>query len=158
MSTSGAAGSIEFDRSVIGVDVPVGSHRVTREEIIAYARAMGETNPLYVDEVAAKAGPYGDIIAPPGFYHSMRFSQMPDPRVQFGDRNAGYIAGQSIQYFEPVRAGDTISARSQVADVYTKTGRTGALVFVVRRTTYTNQHGRTVMIVDASNVRGETSR
>ena len=158
MSSGGVADSIEFDRSVIGVDAPVGSHLVTREEIIAYATAMGETNPLYMDEEAAKAGPYGDIIAPPGFYHSLRLNQMPDPRVQSGDRNSGYIAGQSIEYFEPIQAGDTISAKVQVADVYTKTGRTGTLVFVVRRTTYTNQHGRTVMIVDASNVRREATR
>ncbi|MDP6494822.1 MAG: MaoC family dehydratase N-terminal domain-containing protein [Dehalococcoidia bacterium] len=149
---------IEFDRSVIGMTVPVGSHEITEEEIVAYAKAMGETNPLYLDEEVAKAGPYGAIIAPPGFYHSIRLNQMPDIKLKFGDRNSGFIGGQSIEYFEPIRAGDTISAEAQVADVYAKTGRTGTLVFVVRRTTYSNQHGRTVMVVDGSTVRRETAK
>ena len=78
MSTGDVLDNIEFDRSVIGVDVPVGSHKVTKREIVAYAEAMGETNPLYLDEEAAKNGPYGTIIAPPGFYHSIRLKQMPD--------------------------------------------------------------------------------
>ena len=150
--------SIEFDKSVIGVDVPVGTHQVTREEIVAYARALGETNPLYLDEEAAKAGPYGTIIATPGFYTSMRFSRGPDPKVRFGNTNFGYMAGQHIEYFEPIRAGDTISARAQVTNVYAKTGRTGKLVFVVHRTTYSNQHGRTIMVVESSNVRSETMK
>ena len=152
--------SIEFDRSVIGMDVSVGSHRVTKKEIIDYARAMGETNPLYVNDKIAKSGPYGAVIAPPGFYHSIRLDQrqMPDIKLKFGDRNSGFIAGQDIEYFEPIRAGDTISGTAQIADVYAKTGRTGTLVFIVRRTTYTNQHGRTVMIVDGSTVRGEKTR
>ena len=158
MSSENITDSIEFDRSIIGVDVSVGSHQVTKEEIIAYAKALDETNPLYLDEEAASAGPYGAIIAPPGFYHSIRLNQMPDPKLQFGDRNSGFIAGQSIEYFEPIRAGDTISAKAQIADVYAKTGRTGTLVFVVRRTTYSNQHGRTVMIVDGTNVRRETAK
>ena len=158
MSDGHLADSIEFDKSVIGVDVPTGTHHVTREEIVAYARALGETNPLYLDEEAAKAGPYGAIIATPGFYTFMRFGRGPDPKVRFSNSNLGYMAGQQIEYFEHIRAGDTISARSQVTDVYAKTGRTGKLVFVVHRTTYSNQHGRTVMVVESSNVRSETMK
>ena len=37
--------SIEFDRSVLGVDVEVGTHLVSREQIIAYSKALGETQP-----------------------------------------------------------------------------------------------------------------
>ena len=150
--------SVEFDKSLIGVDVPIGTHQVTQEEIVAYARALGETNPLYLDEEAAKAGPYGAIIAPPGFYTSMRFRRGPDPKVRFGNTNLGYMAGQQIEYFEPIRAGDTISARAQVTNVYAKTGRTGRLVFVVHRTTYSNQRGLTVIVVESSNVRSETMK
>ena len=88
----------------------------------------------------------------------MRFLRGPDPKVRSGNTNLGYMAGQDIEYFEPIRAGDTISARAQVTNVYAKTGRTGKLVFVVHRTTYSNQHGRTVMVVESSNVRSETMR
>lgn len=147
--------AIEFDRSVIGVEVDAGSHLVTEEEIVAYARSLGETNPLYVDPEQARAGPFGCIVAPPCFYTFFRFATGPDPKVQFG--NISFVARQEIKYFEQIRAGDTISAKAQIADVYSKTGRTGTMVFVVHRSTFRNQHGRTVMVVDSSNVLREVS-
>lgn len=156
MAESDAGDGLEFDRSVLGVDVDIGEFHVTKEAIIAYARALGETNPLYVDEEAAKNGPYGTVIAPAGFYTYMKFRPGPNPGLKVHENRLGYMAAQDIEYIEPIRAGDTISARAQISHVYTKTGRTGRLVFVVTRTTYTNQHGRTVMVVESSNVRSET--
>ncbi len=143
--------ALEFDRSVLGVEVDIGTHQVTEEEVVAYARSLGETDPLYVDPAVAAKGPHGAVIAPTGFYTYMRFRSGPDAKVRFG--NIGFIAGQRVRYYEHIRAGDSISARAQIADVYAKTGRTGQMVFVVTRTTYVNQHGRTVMEVDNSNVR-----
>ena len=143
--------TIEFDRSVVGVEVEVGTHEVTEEKIIAFARAIGETNPLYLDPEAAKQGPYGALIAPPCYYTSIRLGAGPDPQVKFG--TTGFNASQHCEFFEPMKAGDTISAKSQIAQVYAKTGRTGTMVFVVRRTTYTNQSGKVAMVVESSNVR-----
>jgi len=143
--------AIEFDRSVIGVDYDVGSHEVTEEQVTGFARAIGETNPLYLDKEAAKKGPYGVLIAPPAYYTSIRLQAGPDPQVKFG--TTSFNASQHCEFYEPMRVGDTISAKEQVAHVYAKTGRTGTLVFTVRRTTYSNHHGRTVMMVESSNVR-----
>ena len=143
--------TIDFDRSVLGVDVEVGTHEVTKENIIAYARAVGETNPLYLDEEAAKASPYGTIIAPPLFYNMMSLRPGLDPKVKFG--TSGLYAGSHAEFLEPIRAGDTISAKTQVADVYAKTGRTGTMVFTVRRTTYTNQKGEKTIVEDHIMVR-----
>ena len=143
--------AIDFDRSVIGVEVEVGTNEVDKERIIAYARAIGETNPLYLDEEAAKAGPYGTIIAPPLFYNLFSVQGGLDPKVKFG--NTGFDGGQHVEFFEPIRAGDTISAKTQVADVYAKTGRTWTMVFTVRRTTFTNQKGEKTIVMDRINVR-----
>ena len=143
--------AIEFDRSVIGVDYDVGSHEVTEEQVIGFARAIGETNPLYLDKEAARKGPYGVLIAPPAYYTSIRLQPGPDPQVKFG--TTGFNASQHCEFYEPMRVGDTISAKEQISSVFAKTGRTGTLVFAVRRTTYSNQHGRTVMMVESSNVR-----
>ena len=57
--------SLTYDESIIGKEVEVGSFEVTAEQIKAYCEAIGETSPLYTDEVVAKEGPYGGIIAPP---------------------------------------------------------------------------------------------
>ena len=51
-----------------------------------------------------------------------------------------------------------ISAKNKVSHVYAKTGRTGTMVFVVRRITYTNQHGRTVLVVESSFVQRNISQ
>lgn len=143
--------AIDFDRSVIGVDVEVGTHKVAKKDIVAYAKALGETNSLYLDEKAAKAGPYGTIIAPPLFYNLLSLRAGLDPKVNFG--TTGFDAGQHVEFFEPIRAGDTISAKTQVADVYAKTGRTGTMVFTMRRTTFTNQEGEKTVVVDRISVR-----
>jgi len=143
--------AIEFDRSVIGVDYDVGSHTVTEEQVIGFARAIGETNSLYLDKETAKKGPYGVLIAPPAYYTSIRLQPGPDPEVKFG--TTSFNASQHCEFYEPMRVGDTVNAKEQIAQVFAKTGRTGTLVFTVRRTTYSNQHGRTVMTVESSNVR-----
>ena len=57
MAEQNLTDTIDFDRSVLGVDYDVGTHQVTKEQVVAYAQALGETNPLYLDEEAAKAGP-----------------------------------------------------------------------------------------------------
>ena len=79
MSEAASGDTLDFDRSVLGVDVDIGSYQVTKEEIIAYARALGETNPLYVDEEAAREGPYGTVIAPAGSTPTCASSPVPIP-------------------------------------------------------------------------------
>lgn len=142
---------LEFDRSVLGVEVEVGEHEVTREQIRAFCEAVGETNPLYVDDEAAAKGPFGGIIAPPVFYAVLPVRTMTlDPQLTFGNTQAN--AGQKCEFLAPVRPGDTISATGAITEVYEKTGRSGRMAFVVRRTTYTKQDGERVAVVHHSQV------
>jgi acyl dehydratase len=147
---------LQFDRSVLGAEVEVGQMEVTLDDIRAYCAAIGETNPLYVDEEAAARGPYGGIIAPPTFYTVIRVGQGPDPRLVFGGISLN--AGQHCEFMEPIRPGDVITASTAVHDVYEKTGRSGRMVFVVRRTTYRNQRGEPVAVVDSSIVHRQAER
>ncbi len=148
--------AIDFDRSVIGVDYDIGSHEVTEEQVLGFAQAIGETNPLYTDKEAAAKGPHGALIAPPAYYTSIRLETGPDPKVNFG--TTSFNASQHCEFYEPMKVGDTISAKEQISHVYAKTGRTGTLVFTVRKTTYTNQHGREVTMVESSNVLRDMSQ
>ncbi len=156
MAEQNLTDTIDFDRSVLGVDYDVGTHQVTKEQVVAYAQALGETNPLYLDEEAAKAGPYGAIIAPPLFYNMFSLQAGPDPKVKFG--TSGFDGGQHVEFFEPIKTGDVISAKTQIADVYAKTGRTGTMVFTVRRTTFTNQDGERNIVMDRINVLRDLSQ
>ena len=52
---------------VIGKTYPPASYAVGREKIREYARAVGESNPLYLDVDAAREQGYDDVVAPPMF-------------------------------------------------------------------------------------------
>lgn len=56
-----------IDEKLIGKTYPPTKYVVGIEKIKEYVNATGETNPLFTNEEAAKAGPYGEIVAPPMF-------------------------------------------------------------------------------------------
>ena len=56
--------TLRFNRETLGRDFLRATHTVTRDMILGFSLAIGETNPLFVDEEAAARGPHGDIIAP----------------------------------------------------------------------------------------------
>jgi 3-hydroxybutyryl-CoA dehydratase len=141
---------IEYDREILGVEFEVGEAKITRERIERYCEATGETNPLYLDDAAAVAGPYGMIIAPPSLLGALLMEPRPDPDVRFG--NASFAGGTRFEFFEPVRAGDTIRVSAHVKEVFAKTGRTGTMVFAVFASTYRNQDGLVVAIEEFSRV------
>ena len=139
---------------MIGVEHELGSFSVTEEAIASYCEALGETNPLYLDEEFARGTSYGGRIAPPLIFTTVNFRGAgPDAKVEFG--NARFLGGERIEVLEPMRPGDTITAYGQVTEVYEKTGRSGRMVFVVSRTRYQNQNGRDVALVDSSMVHRE---
>jgi acyl dehydratase len=147
---------LSYDASVVGVEVETGRFEVTKEHILSFCEALDDTNPLFTDDEAAKSGPYGGIVAPPAFYTSIRTGGGLDPKLRYG--NLQLNAGQHWEYRAPVRPGDVITATSKVHDIYEKTGRTGRMVFLVRRTTYTNQKGEVVAISDGSIVYRKVDR
>ena len=120
---------------------------VTREKIAKFCTSIGETNPLFTDDEAAKKGPYGGVIAPPSFATVFRngrhfFQHVP----RFG--RAGFDAGKDVEFVAPIRPGDTISLSSAVKEIYDKTGRSGTMVFVVVRSTLRNQNNEIVAHID----------
>ena len=60
--------------------------------------------------------------------------------------------GIEIEFFVPIRVGDTLTARSKIVDIYQKEGRSGPLIFVVRETRYTNQHNALVLIEKGASI------
>jgi acyl dehydratase len=141
--------SLEIDRSILGAEF---DHTVfppvTEAQILAYAAAGGETNPLYTDPAAAARGPHGGLIAPPTFAVSLRGRHfMPREMPRDLGRN-GFDAGKDIEIGVAIRPGDVLTASSTVHDIYEKTGRSGTMVFIVLRTSITNQRGETAAVVD----------
>jgi acyl dehydratase len=144
---------LTYDQSVIGQEAEVGSFDVTAEQVKAYCVAIEETSPLYTDEQAAKAGPYGGIIAPPGLVLTISLGRGPDAQVKFG--NTMFHGGERIEPLGVIRIGDHLTARTQVKEVFEKTGRTGSMAFEVQRTVWSNQSGEPVVATESTFVRRE---
>ena len=143
---------LAYDESWLGKTFDQYSYEVTQEDIVEFATALGETNRLFIDENYAQNTPYGGIIAPPTFCVSFRsHARMPDLKLSYGKR--GFDGGKACQFFKPIRPGDTITGVDRIAEVYEKTGRSGNMIFIVRESELTNQHGETVAVVRQSLIR-----
>jgi acyl dehydratase len=137
---------IEFDQALIGrefeADSPV---EVTAEMIANFCYAIGETPPLFAIPDGAH-GPDHGLIAPPSFAGVFRLAELTFEKLPQGSRRLA--AGMEVAFIAPIRAGDQIMMASRIKEVYEKTGRTGAMVFMVIGSTLKNQYGDVVAQID----------
>ena len=129
-------------KASIGIESDPVTHDVEKGAIIKFAEAIGDTNPIFNDEVAARKSRYGGMVAPPTFLRSIN----PGPlKVEFrSPYTANLDGGSEWEYFEPIRPGDRITVTTMIADLYERAGRLGNMLFLVRETKYVNQFGNTV--------------
>jgi acyl dehydratase len=130
-----------IDKKYLGRESKPNSVDIEKGRLQFFARSIGETNPIYTDEAAAKAAGYRSLPAPPTFVFSIDLEQ-DNPFADIEDMgiNLGKIlhAEQAFTYHEPICAGDTITLQSKVTDIYDKKG--GKLEFLVQNYTAKNQN------------------
>lgn len=127
------------------VQIPVAG-----EEIVEFAEACGETAARYTDP----SDP--DFQAPPSYtsrFHGGRAMPEDFPIKS----HQGFDAGKCVHVHGPLRAGDTVTAKSEIHDIYTKTGRSGGMLFIVHRMTFTNQNDEPISVVDWKLVQNQVS-
>jgi acyl dehydratase len=134
-----------IDRSHIGLTMAPFSVTAEPGRLRFFARAIGETNPVYFDEAAARAAGHPGLPLPPTFLFTMELDG-PEP---FGfverlgiDLGRMLHGEQSFHYHRPAHAGETLTFTARVADIFDKKG--GALTFVVRETAVTDATGAPV--------------
>lgn len=137
---------MEFDQTWIGrefvADAPV---EVTAEMIANFRFAIGET-PSAGGAADSPANGRNDVIAPPAFAGVFRLAELTFEKLPQGSRRLA--AGMEIDFIAEIRAGDRITMASRIGEIYEKTGRTGAMVFMVISSTLTNQHGVVVARIE----------
>ena len=143
-----------IDKKWIGFKLPVSELNIDRSRLRFFSKAIGETSSIYTDVEAARAAGYADLPAPPTFLFAAELDsgasdqllqklEVPIAKILHGE--------QSFCYHQSACAGDTITVRSQVDDIYDK--KNGALEFIVKSSRATNQHEqlvaemRTVIVV-----------
>ena len=102
---------------------------VERGAVRRFAEAIGDPNPLYVDEGAAKESRYGGLIAPPTFPRTFEYGEIRGMRWPEG----GMLHGEHMIRYEggPLRVGEEVYCVTALQDYYEKEGRGGLLGFVV---------------------------
>jgi acyl dehydratase len=145
----------------IGRAVETSVFEVEKEPIRRFADAVGDTNPLYWNEEYARNSRYGSIIAPPGLLSSLWFAGrssrwgMGRPSEALGPaalmaaiERAGFRrivdTGMDLEFFSPVRAGDTISSVSTVRDIMERGVEQARMIFLVVDTVYFDGESKVV--------------
>lgn len=146
-----------IDRAHLGRRYGPFTYAVGREDLRSYVAAVGggvpghvfsfppeEAHPLCWDEEAARRGPHGGVVAPPGF--AAVFAMEPFARAvadpALGIDLVRLLHGeQDLEWLEPVRPGDVLTTTGAVSRIEEK----GDLDLVDVASTTVNQHGRTVV-------------
>ena len=117
---------------------------------IEYARLCGETANRFLD----KNDP--DFQAPPTFIASLSGGRsLPKGFPRFG---IGMDAGKGVECFSPIKPGQAVIGRTHLHDIYTKTGRSGRMVFTVSRIEFFDQAGTHLANADSRIVMREKAK
>ncbi len=143
-------------KDAVGKRYPAVSYLIGREKIREYARAVGETNPVYLELDAARAAGYADLVAPPMFavvYAARAIGlAMFDPEVALDYAMLVHLR-QEFDWGPVVVAGDEISTVATVEEIAER----GGMAFYVFQTASANERGEAVCVARWTEiVRGAT--
>ena len=132
---------IQINKGVIGKESPPFVLTVERGKIKDFARAIGDDNPLYLDDRVGQASEWGDIIAPPTFLTTFRDGADSATFLrELGTDISRVLHGeQEFELARPIQPGHSYLCRSRIVDIYEKTGKSGPMAFVVRETAITDR-------------------
>ena len=146
-----------LDQSYVGRSYPpTEPYQVGREKIREFARAIGATDPEYLDPEAARALGYADVVAPPTFpiIFTMASSHrqiVEDPELGI-DYSRVVHGDQRFAYRRPIVAGDALVCVNTVEEITSRGGHD----FMTTRSDVSTEAGELVVTVWAKLVqRGE---
>ena len=134
-----------IDKKWIGHELPASVLPIERSRLRFFAKAIGETDPVYTDAAAARDAGYRDLPAPPTFLFAAELDSGASDRMlaELQIPLAKLLHGeQSFSYHKAACVGDTVTVRSTISDIYDK--KNGALEFVVKLSRATNQRDELV--------------
>jgi acyl dehydratase len=133
-----------IDRSFIGTESEPRTVDVEKGQLKFFAKATGETNPIYFDEAAARAAGHRALPAPLTFAFCLNAAAPPKKGNVLGDMGVDMrriLHGeQNFTHHATIYAGDVITLTTKTVDIYSK--KNGALDFIVQDTKAVNQHGQ----------------
>jgi acyl dehydratase len=127
---------------LVGRESPPRVYDVERGNIRRFVEAVGDPDPIYVDEEAARRAGHPRIPAPPTFATTLRAN---DPREGVDIDFRKLLHGeQEFRYERPLYAGDHLTVVGRIAEAYVKEGKAGVMDFLVTETRGTDESGALV--------------
>ena len=103
-----------FEDFAAGDMVELGSHTITEEEIVEFARQW-DPQPFHVDAAAARDTVFGGLIA--SGWHTAALWMRLYVRSFLGEADGRGSPGvEELRWLAPVRPGDTLTARLEVLE------------------------------------------
>ena len=116
----------ELREQFLNKDFDTKTFNLEAERIVTVAKASGESRPQYTDPE------HPDFQAPPAFICSMASGRhLPIDFPSIG--GIPMDGGKAVTCHAPVRAGEELTGRTHLADIYDKKGRSGRMILVVAR-------------------------
>ncbi len=136
--------SVYLDDVKAGDRYPAGSAQITEADAIAFARSF-DPQPMHTDPAWALEGPFKGLIAS-GWHTVAVAMRLTVESRMLGETPLLGIGVDRIEWPNPVRPGDTISAEIEILSVTPSRSKPGFGI-VKMRITGSNQDGKPVLIM-----------
>ncbi|KGR83378.1 FAS1-like dehydratase domain-containing protein [Lysinibacillus odysseyi] len=135
---------MEVTKEHIGLSTERYKVDIEKGHIRRFCQAIGDTNPLFLDEQAATESAYGGLIAPLTFPVALS-----DEKVTFPlklDVRRMLHGEQEFIYYKPLRSETSYTAQMKVADVYEREGKSGKMKFIILDTEFRDDNDELVVV------------
>ena len=134
-----------LNTSLVGKEYAPLELAVERDHVVRFAKAIGETAPVFLDADAARAAGYPEQLAPPTFVTTMQImasaQAAADPELAL-DYTRVVHGEQAYEWRRPVRVGDALTAVPRIAEIRAR----GPLEFLVVESDIRDGNGQTVLV------------
>ena len=136
-----------FEDFEVGRTMHLGTRRVTREEMIAFATEF-DPLPHYLDEGAARDSALGGLAASGWHVCALHMRMMCDGYL-VDSSSLGSPGLEAVDWHAPVRPGDILTTRYTTREARISSSRPNVGVCRIQYETF-NQHGALVMTWDCT--------
>lgn len=134
-----------FEDFTPGEVIELGSKRVDRDEILAFAERY-DPQPMHLDDAAADASMLGGLAAS-GWHTVGMFMRLLCDNLLLGSTGLGSPGIDRLRWLKPVRPGDVLTGRAEVVE--TRVSRSRPDVGIVQfRFVLADRAGEPVMTMD----------
>ncbi|GGK30679.1 hypothetical protein GCM10010965_24450 [Caldalkalibacillus thermarum] len=139
----------------VGKRSPKVKNGVERGAVRKFAEAIGDLNPLYLNEETAAQSRYGSLIAPPTFPRTFQYGKIKDLPLP----ESGLIHGEQSFYYErPLLVGEEVYCYTELKKVFEKKGGSGLLTFLVFERVGEDPEGKRIFMTRETIIITETVR